>query len=296
MKFSLVLTIVSIHICRVSADLAVRLLLNKGETLSTAQSCTGQEWETIVQTTEATYDAIYARRNLRRLQTFPSWCAEKCKGFAKGYCQGRHPKCEGYRRLQAKNAANAPAISPELAPATAPALAPVIKIAKKLSIRALFAPTCQDDINEINASLEQVKSSFNSASGCKAVLNSPREYECLTTIDNCRIQKIQLLNAADASVLKDSFTSGMSVCANVPVMFRAVKDPCVCNVQFNLKDSNGLVIHDHFVFHEPYVSHTEPNADGQLGQKLTVGTYSLDYYPDSDKGLLKTITFPVNNC
>ena len=132
LKFSFFVAFLCIHFYRVSANLAVRLLLNKRESLPSAQGCTSTDWEIIVKTTEATYDATNARRNLRRLQTYPSWCAEKCKGFAKGFCQGRHPKCEGYRRLQEKTAAtaSAPAISPELAPPTAPALAPVTKIVK----------------------------------------------------------------------------------------------------------------------------------------------------------------------
>lgn len=195
-------------------------------------------------------------------------------------------------------------MSPELAPATAPVLAPATKIVKKRSrmrITSLFAPTCQNDINEFNASLDEVKATFSATSGCKAVLDSSREYECLTTIDNCRIKKIQLLNADTDGVVTGSFASGMSFCSSVPVAFRAINDPCVCNVQFNLKNSSGLLIHNHFAYHEPYVSfyHGEPNAGGQVniyGKKLAAGTYSLDYYPDSVQSLLKTITFTVKNC
>ena len=170
-----------------------------------------------------------------------------------------------------------------------------------MAFSSQFAPTCHDDINEINASLDEVKSTFTATSGCKAVLDSPREYECLTNIDNCRILKIQLLNADTDGVVTDSFASGMSFCSSVPVAFRAINDPCVCNVQFNVKNSSDLLIHDLFAYHEPYVSfyHGEPNAGGQVdiyGKKLAAGTYSLDYYPDSDQSLLKTITFTVKNC
>lgn len=293
MKILFVITIVCVHFYRISAQVGVVLLLNNGEA---SQSCNGTEWATIVEATEATIDALYARRNLRRAQTYPAWCAQKCVGYAKGYCQGRHPACNGYRRREAvvrsqPSSAFAPAPAPIAAPAPAPTTAPA------------FAPVtaCQEDKDVINASLDQIKNTNSFTAGCTAVLTSPREYKCLASIDNCRIQKVQLMNAGTDAVAVSNFTSGMSFCSSATIAFKAINDPCVCNVQFNLKNSSGTVIHSHFAYHEPYVhfDHSKPNDNGQVdiyGQTLGAGTYTLDYYPDQDESLLKNISFTVNSC
>jgi hypothetical protein len=277
-----------------AVDLGIRLLLNKGTDLPTGETCSDAEWTSINNVVDATYTST--RRNLRKLQGYPSWCAEKCKGFVRGRCLGRHPDCDGYRRLEESNF-TAPASTRDTAPVE-PEKSKRVTLPK---FRDLFkSTTCQGQISELNTALNNLGPSLSSQ--CQTVLNSQREYTCLDTIINCDIQKIRLMNADIDSVMVDDFKSGMSFCYWGPrITFEAINDSCVCNVQFHLKNSWGNVIQSRFEFYRPFVlySNSLPNAQGVVnlyGTRLNVGSYSLEYYPDSNPSKSKTITFNVNNC
>ena len=301
MNTALFLTIVCLHLYRTSATYGVRLLVNDGYELPAVPECTNLD--SIQHETEYMYEQLARRRNLRRVPTYPSFCRNVCRGIAKGYCQGLHPQCNGYRRLE--QAVTAPGASPESVVATAPALAPVRKIAKKRTLpESVFksgTATCEEDVAFLNNGLDGLKDSFGAGSACGKLLSAPRTYECLTTIDNCRVQKIELLNANTDTVVNSNFATGMSFCGKAfPIAFRAVKDPCVCNVLFTLKDSTGAVISSHEAIRHPYVSfdHSQRDANGVVnvyGKSLTEGSYKLEYYPDSDQSLQKDITFSVHN-
>lgn len=277
-------------------ELGLRVLLNKGVALSSGETCSTTEWSTVATTIKTI--AKGRRRNLRQLQTFPSWCAEKCKGFAKGYCQGQHAKCEGYRRLEAGQTASAPATTPEIVLAPAPAPAP---IKQSLFPKARnLAASCVEGISQVNTALDTLATQVSPP--CSSVLLAVREVTCLTEIDDCDIQKVRLMNADTDTVIVDNFTSGMSFCSSGPkITFEAINDKCVCNVQFNLKNAGGQVIFSRFEFYRPFVlfSNSVPNAQGVVnlyGNRLSPGAYTLEYYPDSNIGAATELQFTVNSC
>jgi hypothetical protein len=138
---------------------------------------------------------------------------------------------------------------------------------------------------------------------CRIVLNAQREFSCLTSIVDCDIQRIRLMNADTDNAITENFSSGMSICRTGPrITFEAINDSCVCNVQFILKNSAGSIIHSRFEFYRPFVafSNSAPNAQGVVdlyGARFSnTGTYTLEYYPDSDTSLMNSITFTVVNC
>jgi hypothetical protein len=295
MKVQLFTTIAFLQIYFISAaNLGIRLLLNKGVDLPTGETCTDAEWASITNVIDAA--TASTRRNLRRLPSYPAWCDEKCKGFTKGRCQGRHPDCDGYRRLEDSKVSSI-ANTAE----TVPLLQEKSKGISLPNIRDLFkSTTCEGQISELNTALNNLGPSLSSQ--CRSVLNAPREFTCLSIINNCAIQKIRLMNTDNDSVMVDNFKSGMSFCNSGPrITFEAINDSCVCNVQLTLKNSAGNVIQSRFEFYRPFVlySNSAPNSQGAVdlyGTRLNIGSYSLEYYPDSDPTKVKTITFKVNNC
>jgi hypothetical protein len=265
-----------------ATDFALRILLNKGQTLSTGETCTSGEWSSILSTIDATINA--RRRNLRNLPSYPAWCAQKCVGFAPDKCVGRHPSCNGYRQLHEQEDDNA--------------FATPNSFSFFPSFRNLFvATTCQGQINELNTALNNLEPSLSTQ--CQAVLNSQREFTCLTSIVDCNIQQVRLINSDTDTVLDPNFTSGKSF-SRTPsrVTFEAINDSCVCNVQFNIKNSAGSIIHSRFEFYRPFVaySNSAPNAQGVVdlyGTRFAEGSYSLELYPDNDPSKTKIITFNV---
>jgi hypothetical protein len=295
MKLAIVIIATFISHMMFASAIGLRVLLNKGAALPSGETCSATEWSSVSSTISAIVKS--RRRNLRQLQTFPSWCAEKCKGFAKGHCQGQHDRCDGYRRLDDGETVSAPStlISNEaIAPASAPVTETVFPKARNL------VATCDEGISQVNTALNTLATQVSPQ--CRSVLMAPREVTCLTAIDDCNIQKIRLMNADTDTVLVENFASGMSFCRWGPMIsFEAVNDKCVCNVQFNLKNSFGQVIHSRFEFYRPFVlfSNSAPNAQGVVdiyGNRLNVGAYTLEYYPDSDPSMTTKITFNVNNC
>jgi hypothetical protein len=283
MKPFLIVAILCLNAAIVSAtDFALRILLNKGSSLPTGETCTNAEWSSIQGTIDATISS--RRRNLRRLPQYPAWCAVKCLGFASGTCIGRHPSCNGYRKLSEQD---------DEYVSTTPASTNFFP-----SLRSLFvSTTCQGQIDELNTALNNLQPTLSSQ--CQAVLNAQREFTCLTTIVDCDIQRIRLINADADTAMVEDFMSGMSFSRLGPrVTFEAINDSCVCNVQFNIKNSAGQIIHSRFEFYRPFVafSNSAPNAQGVVdlyGTRFGVGLYSLEYYPDKDISKTKTITFNV---
>jgi hypothetical protein len=266
-----------------ASDFALRILLNKGQTLPTGESCTGAEWSSILSTIDATINS--RRRNLRRLPQYPAWCEQKCVGFADGTCIGRHPSCNGYRELNGQEESNA-------------ADTPKSYDRFYNNVRDLFSSTtCQGQIDELNTALNNLEPTLSSQ--CQAVLDSQREFTYLTTINNCDIQRIRLMNADTDTVMVEDFKNGMSFRRSGPrVTFEAINDSCVCNVQFNIKNSAGQIIHSRFEFYRPFVafSNSVPNAQGVVdlyGARFGIGSYTLEYYPDNDTSKTLTIAFTV---
>ena len=292
----LVIAILCLHIFPTSAiDIGLRILLNKGATTGT--ECTAAEMSIMLNTIDAVVHS--RRRNLRQLPSYPSWCAQKCIGQAKGSCVSTDPRCDGYRRLENELPASAPAATPEdpFVP-SAPAPAPTKENSPKT--RDLAITSCADGISKANAELDALAKTLSST--CSSLLMAPRDVTCLTEIDNCDIQRMRLMNADTDTVLVESFQSGMSFCASGPaITFEAINDKCVCNVQFNLKNAAGQVIQSRFEYFRPFVlySNSAPNALGVVnlyGTKLAVGAYTLEYYPDQDTSKTSAITFNVDQC
>lgn len=284
MKIISIVTTLFLSISLASAtDFALRILLNKGQSLPSGETCSSAEWSSILSTIDATISS--RRRNLRNLRSYPPWCAQKCVGFASGSCIGRHPSCDGYRQLHGQE----DDVAENEAPPTSSSYFP--------SLRNLFvSTTCQGQINELNTALNNLEASLSPQ--CRSVLNAQREFTCLTTITDCDIQEIRLMNADTDTVIDASFTSGESFRTTQRVTFEAINDSCVCNVQFNIKNAAGQIIHSRFEFYRPFVafSNSAPNAQGVVdlfGARFGVGSYSLDYYPDNDPSKTKTITFTV---
>jgi hypothetical protein len=266
-----------------ATDFGIRILLNKGQTLPTGETCNGTEWSSILSTIDTTINS--RRLSLRKLPVYPAWCEQKCVGFADGTCIGRHPSCNGYRQLHEQE---------DSSMATIPKPYSFYR-----SLRDLFvSTTCQGQITELNNALNNLKPSLSTQ--CQTVLDSQREFTCLTTIEGCDIQRIRLMNADNDTVLVDDFTSGMSIrrSASRTVTFEAINDSCVCNVQFIIKNSAGQIIHSRFEFYRPFVafSNSVPNALGVVdlyGARFSIGSYTLEYYPDNDTSKTQRIAFTV---
>lgn len=295
LAIAIIATFIS-HILFTSAvELGIRVLLNKGAALPSGETCSSTEWSSVSSTISTIVKS--RRRNLRQLQTFPSWCAEKCKGYAKGHCQGQHDRCDGYRRLDDGETVSAPS-TPITDLVTAPASAP-IKETFFPKTRKLVA-TCEEGVSQVNTALNTLATQVSPQ--CRSVLMAEREVTCLTAIDDCSIQKMRLMNTETDKVIVENFTNGMSFCrSGPPITFEAINDKCVCNVQFNLKNAWGQVIHSRFEFYRPFVlfSNSAPNAQGVVdlyGTRLNVGAYTLEYYPDSNPGMTTKLSFNVNNC
>ena len=298
MKLTLVLAIFNLHAFATSAiDVGFRVLLNNGVPNS-AMVCTDSEMLSVSDTMYAVIKS--RRRNLRQLPTFPSWCAQKCVGQAKRSCIGGHPLCDGYRRLENKLPASAPAATPEdpFVP-SAPAPAP-IKESLDPKTRDLEITSCTDGVHKLNTELDKLANQVSSS--CNSLIMAPRDVTCYTEIDDCTVQRIRLMNTETQLPIQENFKSGMSLCASGPaITFEAINDRCVCNVQLNLKNAAGQMIQSRFEYFRPFVlySNSPPNAQGVVylwGRKLAVGAYTLEYYPDSNPGMMSTIEFNVNQC
>jgi hypothetical protein len=286
MKLLGILSIVLYFPFLVSADdgLAIRVLFNHGQSLPTGEKCTDEEWASIIATVDATMTS-----QRRALKSYPKWCKEKCKGYTDNTCIGRHPACDGYRRLDSDYGTGT-----EI-DANARDVVPLSES------RDLFkSTTCSEQQAELNAVLNNLEPSLST--DCQAVLKAQREFECLTTITDCDIQRIQLMDADSDTVLEPNFQSGMSVCRWGPtITFEAISDSCVCNVQFVLKNAAGSVIQSRFEYYRPFLlfSNSHPNAQGVVnlyGARLRSGNYTLETYPDSDPSMTRTIAFTVARC
>jgi hypothetical protein len=116
----------------------------------------------------------------------------------------------------------------------------------------------------------------------------------------CDIQRVQLMNADTETVIDDNFQNGESFFRLGPrITFEAINDSCVCNVQFVIKNSAGSIIHSRFEFYRPFVafSNSAPNAQGVVdlyGARFSnTGSYTLEFYPDSDPSKTRSIAFTV---
>ena len=298
MKLTLVVIAILnvVHVLPTAAiEVGLRVLLNQGTPLGV--ECNADEWMQVSDTTSAVVNS--RRRNLRQLQTYPTWCAEKCRGFAKGTCIGVHYLCKGYRRLENGEPMSAPATSPEMDFVSAPAPAP-IKSSVLLQPRNLEISSCADGISKLNTALDKLAQQVSPS--CNSLLMAPRDVTCLTNIDKCNIHKMSLVNADSGAQLVENFTNGMSFCSNGPkITFQAITDGCVCDVMFTLKNSAGDVIHNRLEFDHPFVlySHSAASGRGKVnlhGKRLAVGAYTLEYYPDDKSSMTSVIKFDVKQC
>ena len=153
MKFTILLFVMfNAHNFVASAtELGIRVLLNKGAALPSGETCSSTEWSSISSTISTIVKS--RRRNLRQLQTYPSWCAEKCRGFAKGFCQGQHDRCDGYRRLDDGETVSSPTtLNTDQPVSTPPASAP---------IQETLSPTARNPVTTCGEGLSQVNAALN---------------------------------------------------------------------------------------------------------------------------------------
>jgi hypothetical protein len=153
--------------------------------------------------------------------------------------------------------------------------------------------TCDGEIALINKALDDLEPLLSP--GCRAVIQSSRDYTCVSKTKACGITGFSLWNAKSGTVIDKNFATGESFCRNdFPFSIEALADSCVDTVQFDLVGIKGYH-HDQTEFKRPFFLFRN-NGKKIVGKTLDTGTYTLTAYPNEDVSLAKMITFTVNDC
>jgi hypothetical protein len=254
----------------VSIEFAVRALFNNGNVMTTGQTCTIAEFDTIHLTMFNS-----RRRNLRTKRRLdPIWCKAACVGFPPGKCDLVYSGCPNTRRRDEE-------------------VTPVEQEEPSNEVgdpRELTATSCPGRIADINTALNTLQPSMST--DCQAVLGAPRNFTCFEV--NCQITSFALWNADADTVSVANFPNGGSFCkSSFNFGIEAITESCVRSVSFQITGPG----YSSSRLENTYRWMSFGNSGNDIfGTKLNAGTYTLTAYPDLDPARSKTLTFTVNNC